>query len=849
MDASLAALEARLAFDLGCLNYPPRNWVLPTPGVVDAVVIGAGMSGLVAAFALRRRGIANIRILDRAPPGAEGPWVTFARMETLRSPKELIGPAADIPALTFRAWFAAQHGTEAWAALFRIPRPMWMDYLNWYRAVLDLPVENGTEVLAIAPDAGRLRLDLADGGVVVARKVVLATGRAGLGRAAVPRFMDGVPRALWAHSSDPIDFAALAGKRVAVVGAGASAMDNAAEALEHGAAEMRMLIRRARMPRINKLMGIGSPGFTLGFPDLDDAWRWRFMHYAGAEQTPAPRNSTLRVTRHANAHLHFGCAVQAVRTEGRTLRIETARRPFAADFLILGTGFTVEPEIIPELAALAPDILRWSDRYTPPPELADAELGAFPYLAPDFAFVGRHGPSTGLADLHCFNHAATLSLGKISGDIPKVSDGAALLADRIAASLFTRDVEGYFRQAVEYDIPELHGGRVDGRRTGARLMTHRRTLLATIAAGFALPARAEVAGEPVLVGVSGPLTGQYAQYAAQWRKGFDLAVEEANAAGGVRGRPLGYVFEDTQSDPRQAVAVAQKFVGDPRIMIELGDFSSAASMAASPIYQRGKLVQFGFTNSHPDFTKGGDYMWSNAPDQAEDMPSLARWAVDKLGMRRIALVYISGDWGRTSEQLFADAARNSGAAVVATEGYLPNEQDFRSTLVRVRDAAPDGIALIAYYPDGAQVVRQMRQVGLHQPVVAASSIYSPKFLEIGGNATDNVYTDTNFFPEDPRPAVRDFVARFRAKYGSDPDSYNARGYDAMIVCWTVLKKVGPDRAAVRDGLAKLDGVPSVVFGTAHFDPATRRVHDPANAYLMIRGGKFVPWDGKPPAAT
>ena len=141
----------------------------------------------------------------------------------------------------------------------------------------------------------------------------------------------------------------------------------------------------------------------------------------------------------------------------RPLRIETARRPFEADFLILATGFTVEPEVIPELAALAPDITRWSDRYTPPPSLADPELATFPYLAGDFSFVSRHGPSAGLSDLHCFNHAATLSLGKISGDIPKVSDGAALLADRIAAALFTRDVERYFQQAVDHATPELLG--------------------------------------------------------------------------------------------------------------------------------------------------------------------------------------------------------------------------------------------------------------------------------------------------------------------------------------------------------------------------------------------------------
>ena len=331
------------------------------------------------------------------------------------------------------------------------------------------------------------------------------------------------------------------------------------------------------------------------------------------------------------------------------------------------------------------------------------------------------------------------------------------------------------------------------------MMLRRRTLLA---AAPLLPLVARAADNPVVVGISGPLTGQYAQYGADWKRGFDLAVAEVNAAGGIAGRPVETDFQDTQSDPRRAVAVAQRFVGDTRVAIELGDFSSAASMAASPIYQRGKLVQFGFTNSHPDFTKGGDYMWSNAPNQADDMPILADYAIGRLGFRKLAVVFINGDWGRTSKDIFLKAAAERGATVVASEGYLPNEQDFRSTLVRVRDTAPDAILLIAYYPDGAQVVRQARDMGLQQPVVATGSVYSPKFLELGGAAVDGVYTNANFFPEDPRPVVQRFVTGFRAMFGTDPGSYNARAYDAMVVATTVMRQFGADRQAIHDGLAK-----------------------------------------------
>ena len=366
----------------------------------------------------------------------------------------------------------------------------------------------------------------------------------------------------------------------------------------------------------------------------------------------------------------------------------------------------------------------------------------------------------------------------------------------------------------------------------------RRTVLGGLAA---LPAFAAAAADPVLIGVSGPLTGQYAQYGADWRRGFDLATAEVNGSGGIGGRPLAYRFEDSQSDPRQAVAIAQKFAADPAIAAELGDFSSAASMAASPIYQRNHLVQFGFTNSHPDFTKGGDYMWSNAPNQADDMPVLASYAA-KLGFKRMAVAFIDSDWGRTSKDLFAAAATG---VVAASEPYLPNEQDFRSLLVRLRGAGPDGLVLVSYYPDAALLVRQARDTGLAIPTVAAGSVYSPKFLELAGAAADGVYTTTNFFPGDPRPVVQRFVGAYRAAYGGEPGFYAARGYDAMMLLAAVMRQFGTGRTAIRDGLAEVRGVSSVLFGTVEFDPATRRVRHPASIDLVVRDGAFALWDGKP----
>ncbi len=378
----------------------------------------------------------------------------------------------------------------------------------------------------------------------------------------------------------------------------------------------------------------------------------------------------------------------------------------------------------------------------------------------------------------------------------------------------------------------------------------RRTLLAGIAGsvalvrpGFAAPA----SGEPVLVGVSGPLTGPNAQYGAQWKRGFDLALEEINAAGGIKGRPLQYVFEDSQSDPRQSVAVAQKFVADPKIIMELGDFASPASMAASPIYQRGKLVQFGFTNSHPDFTKGGDYMWSTSTNQADEQPRLADYVINKLGFKRPAVLYLNTDWGRVSKDVFTKSAKEIGVDVVAAEGYLPTEQDFRPTLLRVRDANPDVLVLLSYYADAALIARQAKDAGIKQTMVAGTSIYSPKMLELAGDAANGIYSFSAFFPEEPRPAVQEFVKKYKAKYGVDPDTFSAGAYDVMVLVAALAEQYGPTRAGMREGLEKIKDVPSVIYGKASFDPNTRRVPAASYKFLQIRDGKFTMWDGSKPS--
>lgn len=354
-------------------------------------------------------------------------------------------------------------------------------------------------------------------------------------------------------------------------------------------------------------------------------------------------------------------------------------------------------------------------------------------------------------------------------------------------------------------------------------------------------------GEPIYIGVSGPLTGNNARYGEQWKKGFDLALDAINDAGGIDGRPLEYIFEDSQSDPTQSVVVAQKFVADPRIIVELGDFSSGASMAASPIYERNQLVQFGFTNSHPDFTNaGGEYTWSNSVTQAQASPALADYAVTDLGLKRLAAFYQNTDWGLTTFDLFKQRAEELGAEIVSDAAYLPDEKDFRSALTAARDANPDGIILISYQADGALIAQQLEQTGLNVPVVGASSIQSPDFLELGGDAAEGVYVRGQFLPADERPFVKDVVDAYVARYDETPDFFAVHAYDTINLIAEAIRTGGATREGVLAGLKALPPVPSVIYETATLDPETRRVLDPQFVNLIVQDGEFVLWDGTPP---
>ena len=455
----LAALEARVRHDLACIDHPAAAWRPAADPVLDVLVVGAGQGGLAVAFQLLRDKVTNIRVVDRAPRGREGPWRTFARMPTLRSPKDMNGPDLGVPSLTYRAWHEARFGADDWRRTTFIPKEHWAAYLDWFRDVLALPVANGVALLHLADADGLVAATLreADGRehVVRCRRVVLATGVDGLGRWWMPAPIAALPADRRAHAADDIDFGPLTDKRVAVIGAGASAADNAATALEAGAREVVMLCRRAELQRVQPYRWLTWTGFLRHLSDLDDRWRWRFMAHVMALRESFPQATWDRCARHPNFRLETGAGVEDARlaADGAVV-LQTPKGPFTADFVIAGTGIDVDLAARPELAALAPYVATWGDRYTPEPGREDARLARYPYLAPDYGLVEKvPGTAPVLPKIHVFNFAATMSFGPSGSSINAMTIAVPKLVGGITRGLFEADVEAHWRSLLAYDEP------------------------------------------------------------------------------------------------------------------------------------------------------------------------------------------------------------------------------------------------------------------------------------------------------------------------------------------------------------------------------------------------------------
>lgn len=463
----LIDLEATVLRDLELTDYPLRQWVPErrsedASNILDVLIIGGGQGGVTCAFGLLREKLRNILVIDENKEGLEGPWLTFARMHTLRTPKHLTGPDLGVPSLTVRAWYEAQFGAEAWENMDLLPKHQWAEYLQWYRRLLKLPVENETRAGAIewCPEKQSFIVPVSKQGKdrkIFARKVVLSTGIDGCGRWEIPLTISkNLPKERYAHTRENIDFAALKGKRIAVLGAGASAFDNASVALESGASEVHLFYRRKDLPTINPYRWAEFVGFLKHHSDLSDDLKYKFIAQIIQMGQLPPPDTFARARSHSNFHLHGGCSWKSITDSKDHLTIATSDGNYDVDFIIIGTGFITDLTLRPELEKIVDKIALWGDRFSPPDELKVDDLLRHPYLGSGFEFTEKTpGSAPYLRDLYCFTFGGLISLGFGGASISGMKYSVPKLVNAITRDIYCEYAEEFLQSLKDYDLREF----------------------------------------------------------------------------------------------------------------------------------------------------------------------------------------------------------------------------------------------------------------------------------------------------------------------------------------------------------------------------------------------------------
>lgn len=462
---ALQALYHQVQDELALLAYAQRDWVLPvgpagSAPVIDVVIVGAGQAGLGTALALKRDGVCNVLLLDSRPAGQEGVWEDFARMTHLRTPKGTVGIEGGIPALSAPSFYKARYGEADWARIDRIERPRWMEFLRWFRHAAGLEVSNDTRCLALQPQGDLVALTLQTGAAVrqvLARHVVLATGFDGCGAWQVPpAIAQAVAPSRLSHSNAPIDFAALAGKRVGVLGHGASAFDNACVLLEHGAASVDLCFRRQQIPTVNPHRRLEFAGFLKHFHDLDDLTRWRTNRFFEVHDQPPTQNGWDRAMSFPQFNVHAASPWLEVQDDGRCVHVRTPQARFEFDHVVCATGAVVDYEARAELRALGPLVRRWRHVFTPPAQEQSDTLGEYPYLGPGFEYQPLDPQRDAwVRRVKAFNFSSVVSMGPHTTSASGHKHAIPRLVSGITAALMAEQADALLPALQAYDEAEL----------------------------------------------------------------------------------------------------------------------------------------------------------------------------------------------------------------------------------------------------------------------------------------------------------------------------------------------------------------------------------------------------------
>jgi branched-chain amino acid transport system substrate-binding protein len=313
--------------------------------------------------------------------------------------------------------------------------------------------------------------------------------------------------------------------------------------------------------------------------------------------------------------------------------------------------------------------------------------------------------------------------------------------------------------------------------------------------------------ETMKIGFFAPITGPAAADGMSAKNAVELGVKEVNGGGGIKGKKVELIVYDDRLKAEEAVAIANKLIEKDKVVGVVSGSYSGPTRIVAPILQKAGMPMVAGYAVHPDVTWNpntkapNDFMFRNGFLGEVEGAAAAEFAVKDLKAKRMSIIAMDNDFGRSISAGFAERAEKLGASILAKQMYkFPGEKDFRPYLTTIKGGNPDVIFAAGYYNEAASIVRQAKELGIKSQILGEEGFDSPKFLEIAGDAAEGVMIATNLDRDDPRPLVQNFLKNYRAAYGHDADMVGASSYDAFMILVDAIKKVGTDPKAIRKAL-------------------------------------------------
>ncbi|MEO6053721.1 MAG: ABC transporter substrate-binding protein [Chthoniobacterales bacterium] len=346
-----------------------------------------------------------------------------------------------------------------------------------------------------------------------------------------------------------------------------------------------------------------------------------------------------------------------------------------------------------------------------------------------------------------------------------------------------------------------------------------RMMLAALAALMLVYSGCKKSGTPAVtdgikVGEFTSLTGINATFGQSSNNGTQLAVQEINAAGGVLGKPIQLIVEDTLSKAGETATIVHNLISRDHVVALLGEVASGRSLEAAPIAQQSKIPMISPSSTNEKVTLTGDYIFRICfidSFQGKVMSKFAR----SIGVKRVAILMDSSkDYSTGLAESFKNDFIANNGIITGEQSYQMSDKDFHSQLTAIKSQNPEAIFLPDYYTEAPLIMLQARQLGIDVPFMGTDGWDSPELLSVGGTAVEGNYFSNHFSHESAAPKVQQFVKNYKAKYGSAPDGLAALGYDSVYFLVDAMKRAGSTESAkLRDALAatqNFDGVTGMI---------------------------------------